>query len=138
LTVLAATGTFDVIGFAEDSAGRRGYTNIVTVTIQSAANDVTPPLVSHSIGARVEVDDTVIVRATDASAIGWIGFRVDTGGLLLKFDTIDVSAGNLTDVTQRASLNLGSVLPPSVLPHSIVVRRYSCDAALARIYTHTH
>src|SRR5439155_367256 len=61
LTVLAATGTFDVIGFAEDSAGRRGYTNIVTVTIQSAANDVTPPLVSHSIGARVEVDDTVIV-----------------------------------------------------------------------------
>ena len=26
-----------------------------------------------------EVDDTVIVRATDASAIAWIGFRVDTG-----------------------------------------------------------
>jgi len=138
LTVLAATGTFDVIGFAEDSAGRRGYTNIVTVTIQSAANDVTPPLVSHSIGARVEVDDTVIVRATDASAIGWIGFRVDTGGLLLKFDTIDVSAGNLTDVTRRASLNLGSVLPPGVLPHSIVVRGYACDAAVARNCSYTN
>src|SRR5881396_3142485 len=138
LTVLAATGTFDVIGFAEDSAGRRGYTNIVTVTIQSAANDVTPPLVSHSIGARVEVDDTVIVRATDASAIGWIGFRVDTGGLLLKFDTIDVSAGNLTDVTRRASLNLGPVLPPGVLPHSIVVRGYACDAAVARNCSYTN
>src|SRR5438034_6802006 len=138
LTVLAATGTFDVVGFAEDSAGRRGYTNIVTVTIQSAANDVTPPLVSHSIGARVEVDDTVIVRATDASAIGWIGFRVDTGGLLLKFDTIDVSAGNLTDVTRRASLNLGSVLPPGVLPHSIVVRGYACDAAVARNCSYTN
>jgi len=45
LTVLAATGTFDVVGFAEDSAGRRGFSNIVTVTIQSAANDVTPPQV---------------------------------------------------------------------------------------------
>jgi len=43
------------------------------VTIQSAANDVTAPLVSHKIGPRVEVDDTIIVRATDASAIAWIG-----------------------------------------------------------------
>src|SRR6266550_3926168 len=114
LTVLAATGTFDVVGFAEDSAGRRLFTNVVTVTIQSAANDVTAPLVSHKVGPRVEVDDTVIVRATDASAIAWIGFRVDTGaaGILLKFDTLNVAAGNLTDVTRRASLNLGSALPP--------------------------
>ena len=135
LTVLAATGTFDIVGFAEDSAGRRLYTNVITVTIQSAANDVTPPQVSHKIGPRVEVDDTIIVRATDSSAVAWIGFRVDTGaapGVLLKFDTVFVGAGNLTDVTRRASLNLGSVLPPGVLPHSIVVRGYACDAAAAR------
>src|SRR5881396_3254665 len=134
LTVLAATGTFDVVGFAEDSAGRRLFTNVVTVTIQSAANDVTPPQVSHKVGPRVEVDDTILVRATDASAIAWIGFRVDTGaaGILLKFDTLNVAAGNLTDVMRRASLNLGSVLPPGVLPHSIVVRGYACDAAAAR------
>jgi len=135
LTVLAATGTFDIVGFAEDSAGRRLYTNVITVTIQSAANDVTPPQVSHKVGPRVEVDDTILVRATDASAIAWIGFRVDTGaapGVLLKFDTVFVGAGNLTDVTRRASLNLGSVLPPGVLPHSIVVRGYACDAAAAR------
>src|SRR6266550_2454514 len=130
LNVLAGTGTFDIIGFAEDSAGRRGFSSVVTVTIQSAANDVTPPQVSHKIGARVEVDDTVIVRATDPSAISIIGFRVDTGNaVLLKFDTLDVSAGNLTDVTRRASLNLGSVLPPGILPHSIVVRGYACDRA---------
>src|SRR6266571_3274635 len=141
LTVLAATGTFDVVGFAEDSAGRRLFTNVVTVTIQSAANDVTPPQVAHKINPRVEVDDTVIVRATDASAIAWIGFRVDTGpapGVLLKFDTIFVGAGNLTDVTRRASLNLGSVLPPGVLPKSIVVRGYACDAATARNCSYTN
>jgi len=140
LTVLAGTGTFDVIGFAEDSAGRRGFTNIVTVTIQSAANDLTAPQVAHKIGARVEVDDTVLVRATDASAIAWIGFRVDTGpaGVLLKFDTINVAAGNLTDVTRRASLNLGSVLPPGILPRSIVVRGYACDAAVARNCSYTN
>src|SRR6266550_4354847 len=141
LTVLAATGTFDVVGFAEDSAGRRLFTNVITVTIQSAANDVTAPQVSHKVGARVEVDDTILVRATDASAIAWIGFRVDTGaapGVLLKFDTINVAAGNLTDVTRRASLNLGSVLPPGVLPHSIVVRGYACDGAAARNCSYTN
>ena len=138
LNVVAATGTFDVIGFAEDSAGRRGFTNIVTVTIQSAANDVTPPLVSHSVGARVEVNDTVIIRATGPSAISWIGFRVDTSDILLKFDTLNVAAGNLTDVTRRASLNLGSVLPPGVLPHQIVVRGYACDGAVARNCSYTN
>src|SRR5882762_7582631 len=141
LTVLAATGTFDIVGFAEDSAGRRLFTNVVTVTIQSAANDVTAPQVAHKIGARVEVDDTILVRATDASAIAWIGFRVDTGaapGVLLKWDTVFVGAGNLTDVTRRASLNLGSVLPPGVLPHSIVVRGYACDAAVARNCSYTN
>src|SRR5436190_1964283 len=104
LTVLAATGTFDVIGFAEDSAGRRGYTNIVTVTIQSAANDVTPPLVSHSIGARVEVDDTVIVRATDASAIGWIGFRVDTVIVVNGVTVPLAGASSIADAIYNANL----------------------------------
>ncbi len=141
LTVLAATGTFDIVGFAEDSAGRRLFTTVITVTVQSAANDVTVPQVSHKIGPRVEVDDTIIVRATDASAIAWIGFRVDTGAapaVLLKFDTVFVGAGNLTDVTRRASLNLGSVLPPGVLPHSIVVRGYACDGAAARNCSYTN
>src|SRR2546422_878305 len=55
LTVLAATGTFDVVGFAEDSAGRRLFSNVVTVTIQSAANDVTPPQVAHKINPRVDL-----------------------------------------------------------------------------------
>src|SRR5206468_6929251 len=109
-------------------------------TLFRSANDVTPPQVSHKIGPRVEVDDTILVRATDASAIAWIGFRVDTGaaGILLKFDTLNVAAGNLTDVTRRASLNLGSVLPPGVLPHSIVVRGYACDAAAARNCSYTN
>jgi hypothetical protein len=124
LTVVAGTGTFDVIGFAEDAAGRRGFSNIVTVTIQSVQNDATPPLVAHKIEARVEVDDTVTVRATDASGISRIGFRVDTGGVMLKFDTVDVSAGNLTDVTRRFTLGLGGL---SQLPATITVRGYACD-----------
>ena len=129
LIVVPSTGTFNVQGFAEDSAGRRGFSNVVTVTIQSVATDNTPPVVAHRIASRVEVDDTVHVRAQDPSAISWIGFKVDTGGVTMKFDTVNVAAGNLTDVTRHFTLGLGGLQP---LPHTIVVVGYACDGAVAR------
>lgn len=135
LIVLPSTGTFNIVGFAEDSAGRRGFSNVVTVTIQSVANDVTKPTVAHKIAARVEVDDSITVRATDASPISWIGFRVDTNGVLVRFDTVNVAAGNLTDVTRRFSLGLQGFSP---LPHTIVVRGYACDGAAARNCDYTN
>ena len=135
LIVLPNSGTFNIVGFAEDSAGRRGFSNVVTVTIQSAANDVTKPTVAHRIAPRVEVDDTVTVRATDASPISWIGFRVDTNGVLLRFDTVNVAAGNLTDITRRFSLGLQGLTP---LPRTIVVKGYACDGAAARNCDYTN
>ncbi len=129
LVVVPPSGTFNVQGFAEDSAGRRGFSAVVTVTIQSVATDVTPPVVAHRVAARVEVDDTIHVRAQDPSAIAWIGFKVDTGGVRMKFDTVNVAAGNLTDVTRNFSLGLQGLSP---LPHTIVVTGYACDAAVAR------
>src|SRR5688572_11320737 len=65
LIVVPSSGTFNVVGFAEDSAGRRGFTNVVTVVIQSVATDAQPPVVAHRINPRVEVDDTIHVRAQD-------------------------------------------------------------------------
>ena len=129
LVVVPSSGTFNVQGFAEDSAGRRGFSTVVTVTIQSVATDVTPPIVAHRIASRVEVDDTIHVRAQDPSAISWIGFKVDTGGVQMKFDTVNVAAGNLTDVTRNFSLGLQGLSP---LPHTIVVTGYACDGAVAR------
>src|SRR5712691_8944364 len=129
LVVVPSSGTFNVQGFAEDSAGRRGFSAVVTVTIQSVATDVTPPIVAHRIASRVEVDDTIHVRAQDPSAISWIGFKVDTGGVQMKFDTVNVAAGNLTDVTRNFSLGLQGLSP---LPHTIVVTGYACDGAVAR------
>jgi hypothetical protein len=135
LVVIPSSGTFNVQGFAEDSAGRRGFTSVVTVQIQSVATDNTVPEVAHRIGERVEVDDTVHVRAQDPSAISWIGFRVDTNNVLMKFDTVNVAAGNLTDVTRHFTLGLQGLQP---LPRTIVVRGYGCDAAVARNCTYTN
>ena len=132
LTVVQTTGTFTIQGFAEDSGGRRSTTNTVVVTVLSAANDVTPPQVSESLNTRVQVNDSVIVHATDPSAISWIGFRVrlksDTT-VLVAFDTVAV-AGNLTDVVKRFSLGLAAAI--STFPTSVVVDGYACDAAAAR------
>jgi hypothetical protein len=129
LIVVPSSGSFNVVGFAEDSAGRRGFSNVVTVTIQSVATDNTAPVVAHRIAARVEVDDTIHVRAQDPSAISWIGFKVDTNGVQMKFDTVNVAAGNLTDVTRHFTLGLQGLQP---LPRTIVVKGYACDAATAR------
>jgi hypothetical protein len=139
LTVLATTGTFTVMGFAVDAGGRRFFSNTVTVTVQSAANDNTPPTVTFTIASRVQANDTITVNAADPSAISWIGFRVDTSlsltGLPLAFDTLNVSAGNLTSVVKAFSLGLASLL--TKFPTSVVVRGYACDLAAARNCTYS-
>jgi len=130
VTVNATSGTFSVVGFAEDSAGRRGTTSPVTVTVQSAATDNIPPSVAHTVGKRVEVSDSVQVHATDPSGITWIGVRTATvGGTLLRFDTVNVG-GALTDVSRSFGLNLAALV--TTFPTDIVVQGYACDAATAR------
>src|SRR5207253_844903 len=64
LTVLAASGTFNIVGFAEDSSGRRATSGVVTVVVLSAANDTTPPSVTHTVGTRVELNDAITVHPT--------------------------------------------------------------------------
>jgi len=131
LTVTATTGTFTVTGFAVDAGGRRGLSNSVVVTVQSAANDVTPPTVSFSIAARVEVNDSITVHATDPSGISLIGFQVDTSltltGPALSLVTVNVGAANLTDVTKTLSLGLAALI--TQFPKPVIVRGYACDLA---------
>jgi len=132
LSVLATTGTFTITGFAEDSSGRRATTNTVTLTVLSAANDNTPPQVSESLGVRVQVNDSVLVHATDPSGISWIGFRVRLASdttVRLAFDTVP-GGGSFTDVVRRFSLALAAAV--TTFPTNIVVDGYACDAAAAR------
>ncbi|HTH66539.1 MAG TPA: hypothetical protein VL563_17795 [Gemmatimonadales bacterium] len=131
VTVAATSGTITLTGFAEDSGGRRGTSSPVTVTLQTAATDTVPPSVSDNVGTRVEVSDSVSVHATDPSAITFIGLRVrDLGGTVLTFDSIDVTAGNLTDVTRSFSLNLAGKV--TTFPTNVLVQGYACDGATAR------
>jgi len=125
------TGVITITGFAEDSSGRRSTTSPVTVAVQSAANDVTPPSVTDSVAARVEVSDTVVVHATDPSGISWMGFRVRDPNTLavIEFDTVNVG-GALTDVVRHFSLQLATLI--STFPSTVLIDGYACDAAAAR------
>jgi len=130
LNVAASSGTILIVGFAEDSTGRRATSGSVTVTIQSTQNDVTPPSVQVFANARVEVTDSVLVTATDPSAISWIGMKLsNTSGTLLRFDSIAVG-GNLTQVSQAFPLNLAAII--TTFPTDVVVQGYACDGAAAR------
>ena len=131
VNVLATSGTITITGFAEDSSGRRGTSSNVVVTVSNAATDNTPPSVSDLIGTRVEVADSVIVHANDPSAISWIGMRIQAiGGAVLRFDSVNVAAGNLTDVTQAFPLNLNGIV--TTFPTNIVVQGYACDNATVK------
>jgi hypothetical protein len=120
------SGTFTVAGFAEDSVGRRVFTNTVTVTIQSVANDTTPPLVTFNVLKRVEVRDSITVRAIDPSGIasvGWTATDLATG-VVVGGDSV-TSGGTLTDVTNTFNLNLNF----TTFPQQVIIAAFGVDAA---------
>lgn len=120
----AATGTFTVTGFAEDSTGRRATSAPITVTVQSVTSDNSPPTVTLTVAPRVEVRDSVTVRATDPSGINFIGWSASTlGGTALKAESTSVG-GSLTDATESYVLGFSF----ATLPQTVIIRGFATDA----------
>ncbi len=131
MTVPAAvtSGNFTLAGFAEDSSGRRVTTPTTLITVQSVASDATPPLVSFTVGQRVEVRDSITVRATDPSGITKLGFEVfnRATGVQVGGDSVNGS-GSLTDVAQQFNLDLrGPAF--ATFPQEVIIRAFAVDAA---------
>lgn len=127
LTIPAAAplGPFTVTGFAVDSSERRAFSSPATVEIQSVVNDTDPPLVSFDINPRVEVDDSITVRATDPSGITLIGWTaVDLNGDTVKTESRTL-AGNLTDVTEQWVVGFTF----ATLPVPVIITAFATDAA---------
>jgi hypothetical protein len=121
----APLGTFTITGFAVDSADRRGLSSSASVDILSIVNDTDPPLVSFEIGDRVEVDDSITVKATDPSGITLIGWTaVDLNGDTVKTESRTL-AGNLTDVTEAWMVGFSF----ATLPVPVVITAFATDAA---------
>lgn len=120
-----STGTFVITGFAVDSAGRRGTSTPVSVTIQSVAADSTPPFVRFTIADRVEMRDSITVTATDASGITRLGWQaLDGAGSVIRGDSTTFG-GTLTEETRRYNLNFSF----ATLPQSVIILAFGVDAA---------
>ena len=129
----APEGVFTITGFAVDSADRRRLTSPVTVTIQLAINDTDPPLVTVTVAQRVEVDDFIIVRATDPSGITEVGWQAfDLSGIQVGGDSVSL-AGNLTDVIELWVLGFNF----SDLPQAVVIIGFAEDSNGNRATTAT-
>jgi hypothetical protein len=127
LAVPAGTpdGTFQITGVAVDSAGRVGTSTPVTVTVQSIANDTDPPIVTFQVRDRVEVSDSITVRATDPSGItemSWSATLLDgtaVGGATTTY------SGNLTAVRETYPLNFSF----ASLPQTLIITAAAVDGA---------
>jgi hypothetical protein len=123
----AAPGTLTITPFLRDSLGQRAVGPSVTITVQSAAQINSVPVVNqyclqsqafdNACGhvKRVEVTDTVHVEADDPSGISQLGYEVRSaiGGPIDDTQTF-VSNGQLTFQPHTFTMNLPYTTFPTI------------------------
>jgi hypothetical protein len=123
----AAPGTLTITPFLRDSLGQRAVGPSVTITVQSAAQINSVPVVNayclqsqafdNACGhvKRVEVTDTVHVEADDPSGISQLGYEVRTsiGGPIDDTQTF-ASNGQLTFQPHTFQMNLPYTAFPTI------------------------
>ena len=128
-----ALGTFTIQPFAVDSLGDpSGVVSGITVTVQSAAADSTPPTVTFNVSRRIEATDSITVAATDASGIGSLTWRATKLGDTLTVygsGTTGALPGTSSDVRATFAMNLVGI---TRYPTQVVVRATATDSSRTR------
>ena len=119
--------SFTITPFATDGIGQpgSGASVVVTVPVINSASDVEGPLVYQSLNTRVEVDDSISIRAIDQSGIARVGFTMfdeATGGVILTADSL-FSGSVFSDLVVNYKLNV----PPAYLGRKIYVVSHAED-----------
>ena len=117
--------SFTITPFATDNVGQPGAGASVIVTVLAPGADTQGPLVYQTLRTRVEADDSVDIRAIDASGIAYMGYILtsEATGVIIQRDSIAVGT-NFTD----AELRLGLNVPVQYVGQKIVVRSFATDA----------
>lgn len=125
-STFATPGSFTIVPFATDGVGQPGAGNAVVVQVQAPAADNQGPLVYQTITPRIELDDSVTIRAIDPSGVQHLGFILRdeaTGATLLTRDS--VVGGTFTDVTVRLPLTV----PVTYEGMKVTIESYAYDVA---------
>ena len=139
----ATPGTLTVTPFLRDSLGQRAVGPSITITIQTAAQINSVPVVNQYCvgnqaynnscghGLRVEVGDTLHVEADDPSGISTLGYEVrrTIGGAIDDTDTF-ASNGQLTFLPHTFSMRL----PYTTFPTTAYIQIFGINSNGVRAY----
>jgi hypothetical protein len=143
IPVNATPGTLTITPFLRDSLGQRATGTSITITVQTAAQINSVPVVNQYClqsqgfdnqcghGKRVEVTDTVHVEADDPSGISELGYEVRStpGGPIDDSQTF-VSNGQLT--FQPHTFNMK--LPYTTFPTTAYIQVFARNSNGVRAY----
>lgn len=143
IPVNATPGTMTVTPFLRDSLGQRATGPSITITIQTAAQINSVPVVNQYCvgnlvynnscghGLRVEVGDTVHVEADDPSGISSLGYEVRrTVGGVIDDSGRFTSNGQLTFLPHTFSMRL----PYSTFPTTAYIQVFAVNSNGVRAY----
>jgi hypothetical protein len=139
----ASPGTLTITPFLRDSLGQRATGPSITITVQTAAQVTSVPVVNQYCvgntafdnacghGRRVEVGDTVHVEADDPSGISTLGYEVrrTVGGVIDDTQTF-ASSGQLTFLPHTFSMRL----PYSTFPTTAYIQVFAVNSNGVRAY----
>jgi hypothetical protein len=139
----ATPGTLTITPFLRDSLGQRAVGPSITITVQTAAQINSVPVVNAYCtssqafdnacghGRRVEVSDTVHVEADDPSGISQLGYEVRStlGGPIQDTQTF-VSNGQLTFQPHTFAMNL----PYTTFPTTAYIQVFAQNSNGVRAY----
>lgn len=142
----ATPGTLTITPFLRDSLGQRAVGPSITITVQTAAQINSIPVVNQYCQAssafdnacghvkRVEVSDTVHVEADDPSGISQLGYEVRSaiGGPIDDSATF-VSNGNLTFQPHTFKMNLPYTTFPTIAYIQVFGRNSNGVRAYAKL-----
>ncbi|MEX2110979.1 MAG: hypothetical protein WD802_10270 [Gemmatimonadaceae bacterium] len=140
----ASPGTLTITPFLRDSLGQRATGPAITITVQTAAQVNSVPVVNQYCignqifnnacghGLRVEVGDTVHVEADDPSGISALGYEVrrTVGGAIDDTQTF-ASNGQLTFLPHTFAMRL----PYSTFPTVAYIQTFAVNSNGVRAYS---
>jgi hypothetical protein len=127
----ASTGALSLAPFVIDSLGERTVGPAITLNVQPLSSINSTPVVNFSHTARMEVDDTLHVEATDQAGITVLGYEIRraSGGAIDAKDSL-VSNGDITSQLKTFTLQL----PYSDFPTQIFIQAFARNSNNVRAY----
>ena len=146
IPLTATAGTLTITPFLRDSLGQRAVGPSITITVQTAAQVNSVPVVNqYCVGnstydnacghvKRVEVGDTVHVEADDPSGIAQLGYEVRSaiGGPIDDSATF-ISSGNLTFEPHNFTMKLPYTVYPTTAYIQVFARNTNGIRAYAKL-----